>query len=104
QRFSEDEWLSEEEARLYSERRPLYRDYFRHGPRRLTLRREAGACVFLDRKEGCALPTEVRPTACRLYPFELWADGTWSLQVERHGSLAAARLERGHACLAVEEA
>jgi len=101
--FCEDEWLSELEAQRYEARRPLYEGYFRHQPRRLTLRRKDGACVFLDRARGCTLGPEVRPTACRLYPLELWPDGVWSLQVERHGSVEAARTAPG-SCLAVEEA
>lgn len=103
-RFSEAEWLSDEEAGGYEARRPLYAGYFRHGPRRLTLRRREGACVFLDRARGCVLSAAVRPTACRLYPFELWPDGTWSLQVDRHGSVESARRASGSSCLAVEEA
>jgi Fe-S-cluster containining protein len=102
--FSEVEWLSDEEARDYEWRRPLYAGYFRQGPGRLTLRRHAGACVFHRASGGCSLSPEVRPTACRLYPFELWPDGSWSLQVERMGSLAEARAMGGSACLAVEEA
>jgi Fe-S-cluster containining protein len=102
--FAEDEWLSEEDARDYEARRPLYDGYFRHGPRRLTLKRREGACVFLDRTRGCSLSADVRPTACRLYPFELWPGGEWSLQVDRHGSLDSARTAAGSACLAVEEA
>jgi Fe-S-cluster containining protein len=102
--FSEAEWFSEEEAQDYEARRPLYEGYFRHGPRRLTLRRRKGACVFLDRARGCSLSADVRPTSCRLYPFELWPDGAWSLQVDRHGSLESARTAAGSACLAVEEA
>lgn len=103
--FQEDEWLSEEEAADYEARRPLYAGYFRHQPRRLTLRRKGGACVFLEPGRGCSLSPDVRPTACRLYPFELWPDGTWSLQVDRFGALEAARAAPpGSACLAVEEA
>lgn len=102
--FSEVEWLSEEEAADYEARRPLYAGYFRHQPRRLTLRRRDGACVFLDRARGCTLSADVRPTSCRLYPFELWPGGQWSLQVDRFGSLEAARAGPGSACLAVEEA
>jgi len=45
----------------------------------------------------------VRPVACRLYPFERWPDGSWSVQVGRYGNLAEARAG-GEACLAVEEA
>ncbi len=103
ERFSEDEWLSDEAARAYEQRRPLYAGYFRHGPRRLTLRRRQGACVFHRRDGGCSLPTQVRPSACRLYPFELWPSGQWSLQVDRHGSAEVAGKLAGHACLAVEE-
>ena len=68
------------------------------------MRRRKGACVFLDRKLGCCLPAEIRPTACRLYPFELWPDGGWGFQVERYGSLESAASSGGAACLAVEEA
>jgi uncharacterized protein len=101
--FSEDEWLPEHEAIAYEARRPLYMGYFRHGPRRITLKTREGACVFLDRKTGCVLPGDVRPTACQLYPFELFPSGKWSLQVDRHGSVAEARSSGALACLAVEE-
>ncbi len=103
-RFSEEEWLTPDEAAAYERRRPLYAGYFRRDTARLTLRRRAGACVFLDRSRGCVLPADVRPTACRLYPFELWPDGTWSLQVARYGNLDEAAQQRGAACLAVEQA
>ena len=102
--FAELEWLSPEEARDCEARRPLYGGYFARGPARLTLRRRRDACVFLERGRGCSLGASVRPTACLLYPFELWPDGSWSLQVERFGSLEAARLAVGSGCLAVEEA
>ena len=59
--------------------------------------------MFFDRDGGCTLTAEERPTACRLYPFELWPDGQWSLQVARHGDREEARTS-GAACLAVEEA
>lgn len=103
--FSEVEVLSDEEARAYEAQRPSYAGYFRSGPNRVTLRRRgggSGACVFHDRERGCVLPSEVRPTACRLYPFERYADGSIGLQVGRYGSIDAAA--RGSdACLAVEE-
>lgn len=102
-RFTTSEWLTLDEAREYEERRPLYRGYFRHGPARLTLQRRNGACVFHDPRTGCSLPPDAKPTACRLYPFEQWPDGSWSLQVDRFGELDAARAS-GSACLAVEEA
>jgi Fe-S-cluster containining protein len=63
----------------------------------------AGACVFHEQGRGCGLPAEVRPVACRLYPFERWPDGGWSVQLSRYGDLAEARAGGG-ACLAVEEA
>ncbi|MGQ0505805.1 MAG: YkgJ family cysteine cluster protein [Myxococcaceae bacterium] len=103
-RFAEVEWLTEEEAHAYEARRPLYAGYFRHRPARWTLQRRAGACVFLKRDAGCTLPAELRPTACRLYPFELWPDGSWSLQVDRFGDDEQARAAAGSACLAVERA
>jgi len=102
--FAEVEWLSPEEAQSYESRRPLYSGYFARGPARLTLRRRGGACVFLERGRGCALGEDVRPTPCLLYPFELWPDGSWSFQVDRFGSLEAARAASGDSCLAVEEA
>jgi hypothetical protein len=103
-RFLEEEWLLWEEAHAYEERRTLYRGYFRHAPVRLTLQARGGACVFHTAARGCSLPADVRPTACLLYPFERWPDGTWGLQVERLGSLEEARAAGGAACLAVEEA
>jgi len=102
--FAEVEWLTPEDAQDYESRRPLYRGYFSRGPARLTLKRRAGACVFLERGRGCTLGEDVRPTPCLLYPFELWPDGSWSLQVDRFGSLEAARGAAGSSCLAVEEA
>jgi hypothetical protein len=102
-RFVEEEGMSEEAAAAYEARRPLFRGYFRRGPVRLTLAVREGACVFHERGRGCSLPAEARPVACRLYPFERWPDGSWSVAVGRYGSLAEARAGGG-ACLAVEEA
>lgn len=101
-RFVEEEWMSEGDAADYEARRPLYRGYFRREPKRLTLAQRNAACVFLDPVKGCSLG-EARPLACRLYPFEQWADGSWSVAVGRAGDLAEARAQGG-ACLAVEEA
>lgn len=100
-RFVEEEGFSELEAMEYERSRPLYRGYFSRGPIRLSLRAVKGACVFFRSGMGCQLTAAQRPLACRLFPFELWPDGQWSLQVERHGSLEVAR-EAGGACLAVE--
>ena len=102
-RFTEEEGVNEGGAADFETRWPLYRGYFRRGPVRTILKARDGACVFFDRASGCTLPSDVRPIACRLYPFELWADGSWSLAVGRYGDLAVAR-EEGSACLAVEEA
>ncbi|MBM7113678.1 hypothetical protein [Archangium primigenium] len=102
-RFVDEEVLSHEEAAEYEARRPLYRGYFARAPVRLTLRTRAGACVFHAPGKGCVLPAEVRPVACRLYPFERWPDGSWSVQMGRYGDLSEARAG-GDACLAVEEA
>lgn len=102
-RFVAEEYLTEEEAAAYEARRPLYRGYFRRAPVRLTLATRAGACVFHEKGRGCGLPGDVRPVACRLYPFERWPDGSWSVQMERYGDLDEARAGGG-ACLAVEEA
>ncbi len=102
-RFVVEEGLTEEEAADYEARRPLYRGYFHRRPVRWTLAVRAGACVFHEKGRGCGLPADVRPVACRLYPFERWPDGSWSVQVGRYGDLAEARAG-GSACLAVEEA
>jgi len=102
-RFTEEQPVSEEGAADFEARWPLYRGYFLRGPVRTVLLARDGACVFFDRTSGCTLPSDVRPIACQLYPFDQWADGSWSLAVGRYGDLAAAR-EGGGACLAVEEA
>lgn len=101
-RFTREEGATEQEAAEFEARWPLYRGYFRRGPVRLTLLARAGACVFYERTRGCTLPADVRPVACRLYPFEQWGDGSWSLAVGRYGDVAQARAEGG-ACLVVEE-
>ena len=106
-RFVEEEGLDEEGAAAYEASRPLFRGYFRKGPVRLTLQQRpqgAGrsACVFHREGAGCALPAQVRPIACRLYPFEQFVDGAWGVMPGRYGSLEAARAGGG-ACLAVEE-
>ncbi len=101
-RFVDSEWLSADEARDYENRRPLYRGHFSLSFERQHLRAVKGACVFLG-EQGCTLTEESRPTACRLYPFERWPDGSWSLQVDRFGSVEGAR-RPGGGCLAVEEA
>jgi Fe-S-cluster containining protein len=102
-RFSEGEWLTHEEAHAYEARRPLWAGYFRRSTERLTLRRQGGACVFLG-PGGCRLPAEVRPLACRLFPFEVWPDGTVGVGVERRGEVGPAPAGEESPCLAVEEA
>lgn len=42
--------------------------------RRILKRRKNGACMFLSMR-GCALPVEVRPLVCRLYPLDYTAAG-----------------------------
>jgi Fe-S-cluster containining protein len=101
-RFTLEEGVTEQEAADFETRWPLYRGYFRRGPLLITLQARDGACVFFNRTRGCMLPVDVRPVACRLYPFEQWADGSWSLAVGRYGDLAEARVQ-GSACLVVEE-
>jgi hypothetical protein len=101
--FTEEEWLTEAEAFDYETRRPIFVGYFRASTRRLTLARRDGACALHQAGVGCTLPEDVRPLACRLYPFEPWPDGTLALVPERHGDLDRARAEGG-GCLAVEEA
>jgi Fe-S-cluster containining protein len=101
-RFVKEEGVTEQEAVDFENRWPLYRGYFLRAPVSLTLLAREGACVFYDRATGCTLPADVRPVACRLYPFEQWADGSWSLAMGRYGELDVAK-EQGGACLAVEE-
>ncbi len=102
--FVQQEVFREVEARAYEQLRPGWRGYFRGGTVRLTLARSQGACVFFDRSSGCTLPSEVRPTACLLYPFEPAEGGGWTLAVEREGSMADALASGEPRCLAVEEA
>lgn len=103
-RFVEEEVFREAEARAYEQLRPGWRGYFRRGTVRLSLARADGACVFFQPGRGCTLSQETRPTACRLYPFEPTEDGSWTLAVEREGSLGEARASGEPRCLAVEEA
>lgn len=103
QSFTTTEVLEVEEAWAYEERRPLWRGYFLQSAQRLTLKLKGRACVFLDERTGCTLPEDVRPTGCRLYPFDQWPNGEWGVQVGRYGSLEGARAATD-ACLAVEEA
>jgi uncharacterized protein len=102
EKFVDVEWMSPEECAAYEKLRPIYQGYFAQTPARLTLRRQQGRCIFLS-SEGCSLPPYAKPIACHLYPLQPSLTGEISLQAERHGSVAAARLSN-HACLAAEEA
>lgn len=102
-KFVAEEWLSHQDAAAYERERPLFRGYFRPGAPRLTLRVRGAACVFHHAERGCGLTAEIRPLACRLYPFQLLADGSWSVLPPRFGDLAEARAS-GDGCLAVERA
>lgn len=101
--FTEWEWLGEEAAARWALLHPRWGAYFGPSTRRLTLRRSGGACVFHG-AQGCTLTAQQRPTACRLYPFEVRPHGQWGLQVDRFGSIDEALAAGEHACLAVEEA
>lgn len=101
--ITEWEWLDEAAAAKWTQLHPALGSYFGPSTRRLTLRRRAGACVFHGPR-GCSLTAEQRPTACRLYPFEVRTHGEWGLQVDRFGSVEQALASGDHACLAVEEA
>lgn len=101
--ISEWEWLDEAAAASWSRLHPALGQYFGPVTRRLTLVRKDGACVFHG-PSGCALTPEQRPTACRLYPFEVRAHDEWGLQVDRFGSVKEAAASGEQACLAVEEA
>ena len=102
--FVEEEAFKETQTRAYEQLRPGWRGYFRARPLRLTLARAHGACVFFQPQRGCTLSPDVRPTACLLYPFEPGLPGTWTLAVEREGSVDAARASGEPRCLAAEEA
>ena len=101
--FCEWEWMSPEAAARWSLLHPQWGRYFGPSTRRLTLKRAKGACVFHG-PDGCTLTAQQRPTACRLYPFEVRAPGDWGLQVDRFGSVEDALHSGEHACLAIEEA
>ncbi len=55
---------------------PLWRDYVFQldGTRRVLRQQPTGDCVFLG-SIGCVLPLEVRPLACRLYPYDYTEQG-----------------------------
>lgn len=101
--FAEWEWLDADHVQAWLHVNPVYRGYVGPSPRRLTLKAEGGACVFLDRRSGCTLDKEARPTACRIYPFEPGG----RLSVDRFESVEDARASvvkgGAHACLAVQE-
>jgi Uncharacterised protein family (UPF0153). len=62
---------------------PLWYKTFTHPRGRLVLRQIAnGDCCFL-RPDGCALPLEVRPLVCRLYPFEYNQDTIKGIHAHR---------------------
>lgn len=50
---------------------PLWRDrvFAKDGTRRVLRRRANGNCTFLG-EAGCVLALEVRPLACRIYPYQ----------------------------------
>lgn len=77
-RFVELERLSPDEAQAYEEARPIYRGLFATGIR-YGLKARHGACVFLEKDRGCVLDEEIKPTACRLFPFDLDALGRLTL-------------------------
>lgn len=103
--FTEWEWLDAAQTQAWLDVHPAYVGYLGPAPRRLTLKVLNGACALLQPDSGCTLSEAARPTACRLYPFDV-SEGL--LQVERFGDLGEARRSvetgGGHACLAVEEA
>ena len=101
--FTEWEWLDADQAHAWLELHPAYRGYLDVAPRRLSLKAVDGRCTLLG-EQGCTLEPEVRPTPCRIYPFDV---ETGMLQVERFASVEEARRlvvnGAAHACLAVEE-
>jgi Fe-S-cluster containining protein len=101
--FAEWEWLDADHVQAWLHVNPVYRGYLGPSPRRLTLKAVGGACVFLDRKSGCTLSRDARPTPCRIYPFEPGG----RLSVDRFDALEQARANvvkgTAHACLAVQE-
>ena len=90
-RFAERETLDPAERLLYETARPLYRGVFA-GNVRFGLRARKGACVFLERGRGCALPEEARPLACKLYPLDFDLAGEVTL-VDAPHCLALERAE-----------
>jgi Fe-S-cluster containining protein len=102
--FSEWEWLDADHVQAWLDVHPAYVGYLGAAPRRMTLRALEGKCALLDPKHGCTLTEDQRPTACRIYPFDV---GEGLLQVSRFGDLSEARrvVEKGadSACLAIEE-
>lgn len=64
--------LTAEERREFVRKSKVLGDVFSGGKRiRLKIRDNdtLAECVFLKSGEGCSLPENIRPHACRLYPF-----------------------------------
>jgi Fe-S-cluster containining protein len=57
---------------------PLWRDcVFRPDRSRRVLKRAPGGDCFFLGAEGCALPIDARPLACRLYPYQYDEQRIW---------------------------
>jgi hypothetical protein len=72
--FVDEEVFDPLQAHAHAQLRPANRHAVVGGARR-HLRARDGACVFHRADAGCALSSEVRPLACRLYPVEVDAFG-----------------------------
>jgi uncharacterized protein len=90
--------------------RPGGEIYVRHlfdaeGRRNVLAKRDSHSCLFLS-ADGCELPPDVRPLACRLYPYdwnddaEIWIDAGYC----PHGHFADEEELKSSICLPEAEA
>jgi len=103
--FVDEEAFGPLEAHGHAQLRPANENAIVRGVRR-HLRARDGACVFHSEERGCSLTADVRPIACRLYPFELDAHGQVRLVIAGrcHAEEALASPKEVLAALGLDEA
>ncbi|MBS2031566.1 MAG: hypothetical protein JST54_26945 [Deltaproteobacteria bacterium] len=103
--FVDEEAFGPLEAHGHAQLRPANANAIVRGVRR-HLRAWDGACVFHSAESGCSLSADVRPLACRLYPFEVDAHGQVRLVIAGrcHAEEALASPKEVLAALGLDEA
>lgn len=82
--FTKIDSVSPEEVDALSFGQPVFKSLLARGSRVRLRTVDAGpeldACVFLKKGEGCSLPTNARPTGCRMFPFSFNAQVAKSMK------------------------